>query len=327
MELDGVPIDLLFTRLNRRDFIPGNLDLLNEGNLVNLDDASVRSLNGCRVTITILSLVPNVENFRLTLRAVKHWAKQRGIYSNMLGFLGGVNWAILVARVCQLYPNALPSTLLTRFFTVYHQWRWPTPILLCPIQDHAELGFTLWNPKKNPRDQLHLMPIITPVYPAMNSSYNVSHSTLAILKEEIQRGYNISNISMSMGGMQKQRFASTPKKTKMRTQPVVAAEAAEGENESGQGEAAEKTVWEELFAPSPFFRRWSHYLRIDISSTTQAQHGLWLGWCESRLRQFVWQLESMGEFVRARPYPTPFVHKVRIYIHNSHGRINKALIN
>ena len=33
------------------------------------------SSSGCRVTDEILHLVPNIENFRLTLRAVKLWAK------------------------------------------------------------------------------------------------------------------------------------------------------------------------------------------------------------------------------------------------------------
>ena len=39
-----------------------------------------------------------------------------------MGFLGGVSWAMLVARVCQLYPNAVASTLVDRFFFVYSKW-------------------------------------------------------------------------------------------------------------------------------------------------------------------------------------------------------------
>lgn len=46
----------------------------------------------------------------------------RGIYSNVLGFLGGVSWAMLVARTCQLYQNAVAATLLQKFFLVFSKW-------------------------------------------------------------------------------------------------------------------------------------------------------------------------------------------------------------
>jgi len=42
-----------------------------------------------------------------------------------------------------------------------------------------------------PADRLHLLPILTPAYPCMNSTYNVSESTKKILLAEFQRGYNV----------------------------------------------------------------------------------------------------------------------------------------
>lgn len=113
----------------------------------------------------------------------------------MTGFLGGVNWALLVARVCQFYPNAVPSMLVSRFFRVYTQWRWPNPVMLCAIQEE-ELGFTVWDPRKNPKDKTHHMPIITPAYPCMNSSYNVSTSTLRVMTEQFLFGNRICEVRL-----------------------------------------------------------------------------------------------------------------------------------
>ena len=84
---------MVFARLSV-PIINDTLDLKDDSILKNLDLKCVRSLNGmlinfflikrlikllrelgCRVTDEILNLVPNVDTFRLTLRAIKLWAK------------------------------------------------------------------------------------------------------------------------------------------------------------------------------------------------------------------------------------------------------------
>ncbi|OSD04556.1 polymerase [Trametes coccinea BRFM310] len=188
-EISGIPIDLLFAQLALPS-IPEDLDLQDDNLLRNLDDKSVRSLNGSRVINEILRLVPNVDVFRDALRCIKLWAQRRAIYSNVNGFLGGVAWAMLVARVCQLYPNAVAGAIVSRFFVIMHQWAWPQPVLLKPIED-GPLQVRVWNPKVYPQDRAHRMPIITPAYPSMCATHNVMRSTEQVMREEFQRGCNI----------------------------------------------------------------------------------------------------------------------------------------
>lgn len=71
---------------------------------------------------------------------------EHNIYSNVLGYLGGVSWAMLVARTCQLYPNAVAATLVHKFFLVFSQWKWPQPVLL-KQPDNVNLGFPVWDPR------------------------------------------------------------------------------------------------------------------------------------------------------------------------------------
>ncbi|XP_036887490.1 poly(A) polymerase alpha isoform X4 [Sturnira hondurensis] len=195
---DGIEIDILFARLALQT-IPEDLDLRDDSLLKNLDIRCIRSLNGCRVTDEILHLVPNIDNFRLTLRAIKLWAKRHNIYSNILGFLGGVSWAMLVARTCQLYPNAIASTLVHKFFLVFSKWEWPNPVLLKQPEE-CNLNLPVWDPRVNPSDRYHLMPIITPAYPQQNSTYNVSVSTRMVMVEEFKQGLAITDeILLSKG--------------------------------------------------------------------------------------------------------------------------------
>ncbi|KAB1266833.1 Poly polymerase gamma [Camelus dromedarius] len=159
-EFDGIEIDLVFARLAIQT-ISDNLDLRDDSRLRSLDIRCIRSLNGCRVTDEILHLVPNKETFRLTLRAVKLWAK----------------------RIDREWPNPV---LLKQ----------PEESNLnLPVWDPRENRsiILLLISQVNPSDRYHLMPIITPAYPQQNSTYNVSTSTRTVMVEEFKQGLAVTD--------------------------------------------------------------------------------------------------------------------------------------
>eukprot|EP01034_Spumella_vulgaris_P023186 gene23186-29381_t len=246
-----ISIDLLFARL-AENTVPKDIDILDDKILKGLDDATEKSLNGPRVTNMIFKLVgeKTFPNFLIVLRCIRKWAKRRGLYGNKLGYLGGINCNILVAFICQLYPNYGPSSLLFRFFKQYKEWKWPEPIMLNNIQQNppdATLSEqrVIFSSANNPHD---LMPIITPAYPAMNSSYSVNKHTFEVMQREIAKGYDVMETIVKQKG----------------------------------------ACWDKLFDGSDFFIKYSHYLACHVVGTGQnSDSRSWIGFVESRIRRIV----------------------------------------
>jgi poly(A) polymerase len=209
------------------------------------------------VTNLIEQLVPNFESFLKLVRCVRLWAKRRGLYSNKMGYLGGVNCNILAAFTCQLYPNAAPSTLLKKFFEVYKDWDWNTPIALTHLYD-AQLGYEIWD-RSYGSNRFHVMPILTPAYPSMNSTVSVSYNTLEVMQEEIATAFDA----------------------------VLAVLARDGQG------------WDEVFAPSDFAVAHSRYLAAEVYVQGVPEHlsgellRSWSGYVESRLRKLVEHLSYL----------------------------------
>lgn len=264
LELSGISIDLIFARLIVPS-VPLNLDLKNNDYLRGLDEKEVRSLNGTRVTDEILELVPQQKTFRIALRAIKLWAQRRAIYSNVVGFPGGVAWAMLVARVCQLYPQATGSVIVGKFFRIMSRWNWPQPVLLKPIED-GPLQMKVWNPKIYHGDRFHLMPIITPAYPSMCATHNVSMSTKAVILRELQRAGDIVD----------KIFVKKNSWSDLFTRHTF------------------------------FTQDYKYYLSITASSKTKEAQSIWSGLVESKLRHLVGALDRKEPIAVAHPFPKGF---------------------
>lgn len=177
----------MFARVNAAR-VPNDFNLQDSTILQGLDDSCIRSINGTRVADDIMRLVPDLKTFKIALRCIKLWATRKAIYSNAMGFFGGVAWAICVARICQLYPCASASFIISRFFNLLPLWNWSSPVLLQSVEDGPPLGSGLrpWQPNRS-----HRMPVITPSYPSMCCTHNVTESTKRIILGECKMSAKI----------------------------------------------------------------------------------------------------------------------------------------
>ncbi|KAH6644688.1 Poly(A) polymeras-like protein [Boeremia exigua] len=254
MEYSGVSIDLLFVSLPSMTQIPKDLEGVDKNMLRGLDDTAMRSVNGTRVTLELMQSIPQIKSFRHALRAVKLWSNQRGIYGAVFGFPGGIAWAIMVARICQLYPMACGATILTKFFRLMGKWPFPRPVMLKNIEE-GTLNLRVWNPTQYPGDRAHLMPIITPAFPSMCATHTIMHSTLDVMREEFERADQLIN--------------------------------------SGSGVLEGKKQWKDLFNKHTFFTKdHKYYLSVVAASRTEKAHSTFSGLVQSKFRLLCKNIED-----------------------------------
>lgn len=270
-EYSGISIDLIFSRIATLMEIPpqsSGWNLLDNNLLRGLDEAELRSLNGTRVTDDILKLVPEQTSFRLALRAIKLWAQKRAIYANIMGFPGGVAWAMLVARVCQLYPKANGAVIVNKFFHIIRRWPWPQPVLLKQPEE-GPLQVRVWNPKIYKGDGYHLMPIITPAYPSMCATFNITHSSKAIIQKELDHFANqVDQIML--------------------------------------GKVPWKSLF---VKHTFFTQDYKYYIIVNAASTTKENSKIWGGFVESKIRLLVQSLERHKSIQLARPFNKGYERK------------------
>ncbi|KAK7412865.1 hypothetical protein VNO78_04568 [Psophocarpus tetragonolobus] len=182
-KFDGISIDLPYARLNLL-YVPENIDILNPFFMRNIDDTSWKSLSGVRVNKLILHLVPtNVEKFQSMLRCLKLWAKRRGVYGTLLGYLGGIHMTVLAAYVFQRYRGATLNALIMIFFQTFAFWPWPTPVVL---QEGMLLTIITAIQTRS------LMPIILPSHPYEYCQSSITTSTFFRIKTEFLRAHNMT---------------------------------------------------------------------------------------------------------------------------------------
>lgn len=280
---DGVPIDIVYTSIPYLNAIDQNFDIDNDYHMERLlspefkDEKTAHSLNGKRVTDSILRSVPDIETFKCALTYLKYWAKVRGIYGNIYGYLSGVSLAILTARICQLYPNSLPVTIVKEFFKFYSIWKWPCPILLDHLKTQSSQFYGMND----------LMPILTCSYPVMNTTYNICQSTREIILREISRA-SVLDSSFTEIVQPFDFFNSFKHYLKIEL----------------------NVDFDYHYDKQPSRIQIPRCIPSELHSNLIKALESWTGWCESRLRLFVNKLSEESNYLnRIQVFPHPHKYK------------------
>ena len=280
---DGIELDLQYAALPMTT-IPDDLSLKGDGFMKTLvacpdwqsvvDFKTIRSLNGTRDTDMLLEVVPDRETYRLALRLLRVWAKERGVYGNKVGYPGGFAWSVMLARVCQMFPTLCAAGIMKKFFKTMLNWAWAPskPIILCDLKRQEDVfgskisdeTFSVWGDTPL-KEQGNLMPVITPAFPAMNSTFNVTKATKTMMLSEFKRGLKILE----------------------------------------EGPVTEES-WYKLCERTNFFSCYKHFFRIDIFARTEEKFSQWKGFVEAKLRFISLAVEDQCEGMVAQPFQEPF---------------------
>ncbi|CDW77806.1 poly polymerase gamma [Stylonychia lemnae] len=273
-----------------------------------LNQVSQNSLNGLKATQNLIKSVPNPRKFKIFLRCIKLWAQRRGIYSNTFGYLGGISYAILVAKICQDHPDLELVDLVHKFFEVYSEWKWFDPVFIKIGKKKDNTKLDLNKLQVLDAYSQDIMPILTPNTNPKNSAYRVCQLTFDTICSELYRGKQIL----------KQLAPSTLKVIKQpdEQEESIPQTQTDNQEEIKGGDLLQQQIlttstislpkkicWTKLFQRFRFFGNYNHFIRVDVLSTDESGHLKWQGYVESQLRRLIQLFQDVEQIQGLRIYP------------------------
>jgi poly(A) polymerase len=139
-----------------------------------------------------MGAVQNDQTFRLALKCVRFWAHSRGLYSVNCGYFSGITLSVMVAKLCQDFPELQASCILYKFFERYAESDWRDPVQI-NIAANSKQGNSLIASHLSALDRISndVMVVLVPIDQIKNTSYRVSDHTFYTICTELHRARTI----------------------------------------------------------------------------------------------------------------------------------------
>ena len=121
------------------------------------------------------------------VRTIKLWTKRRGIYGYVYCFMNGIAIEITAARIVKMNYEQNILELMKEYFETYIKWDYSrNPVILdTTATDRVE------------RKKEEVVQIITLAKPRQNCVFNMTKSSLTLIKDEMKRGLELVNKALS----------------------------------------------------------------------------------------------------------------------------------
>ncbi|OTA93706.1 hypothetical protein M434DRAFT_21305 [Hypoxylon sp. CO27-5] len=183
LEVGHIKVDLQYcSAISIAETWPKALSLPSTDPIFDLSPSVLAQLKPARDLYHLLRTVPDLAAFKLAYLLIKCWAKRRGIYAAKFGYLGGIQVAILLARICKLLSQdgrTIPApTILTTFYSHYAGFDWKMDMAFDPFF-HKKLHYF--------RTAQEPMVVLGFHGPRLNTAQTASTSTVHTISDEFKR--------------------------------------------------------------------------------------------------------------------------------------------
>ncbi|KIH94778.1 hypothetical protein SPBR_03564 [Sporothrix brasiliensis 5110] len=233
----------------------------------------------------------SASNFRTAHRAIKTWARARGLYAARFGYLGGIQIALLLARVMKLMQRAVDKAtedvgdaasdnaeeytvadILVTFFQHYADFDWTTKMAFDPFFHNQKAPYA-----PSSREPLAILGYHRP---QLNTSMAASVPSVRVLSDEFKRAASLLR------------------------------EGKDGLTWSAFFDGGRSTIPPALLAgPAEFVRAYRSYIKLDLQywGLSLARGSSFVGWLESRCVLLLVDLARRLPTLNARIWPGRFV--------------------
>ncbi|KAI1407042.1 hypothetical protein F5Y13DRAFT_183709 [Hypoxylon sp. FL1857] len=183
LEVGHIKVDLQYcSAVSIAETWPNALTLPPTDPIFKLSPSVLAQLKPMRDLYYLLRTVPDLAAFKLAYLLIKCWAKRRGIYAAKFGYLGGIQIAILLSRVCKLLsqdgrPVNAP-TILATFYSHYAIFNWEEDMVFDPFF-HKELRYF--------RTAQEPMAVLGFYGPSLNTTQTATIATVHAISKEFRR--------------------------------------------------------------------------------------------------------------------------------------------